>query len=254
MADAGHLIKTYSSNEELGAYKNLERLFRSSPVGPGAALQNLGLFLTRASMSRILFLHDIYLKVLTVPGCVIDLGCHWGQNAALFSTFRNIYEPQNISRLVLGLDTFSDYLGASERDGGIMVDDVKKNPGALPDRYEATLDEILDCHDQLGARGHIKKHEVLKGDACETMAQYFEDHPDTLVSLIYFDIGLYAPTKKCLELVKDRLTKGSIIGLDHIAMPDVPGDGRAVMDVLGYRNCRLVRDPRVPYQAYIVVE
>ena len=42
--------------------------------------------------------------------------------------------------------------------------------------------------------------------------------------------------------------------LDHLGMNELPGDSLAVMDVLGYRNCTFVRDPRVPYQSYVVIE
>jgi hypothetical protein len=247
------LIKTYSAQEEMAAYRELEDILVNSPIFPGAKLGNLGLFLTRASLARILFMHDLYLKILTVPGCVIELGCHWGQNLALFSSFRSIYEPQNLSRKIVGFDTFGGYGKGAEQDGALMAS-APDYAGSVSENYEAVLDRILDCHNQLGPRGHIKKHEIVKGDATKTLDEYLQRNPDTLISLIYFDIGLYEPTKKCLELIKDRVAKGSIIGLDHVAMPDVPGDGRAVMDVFGYRNCRFVRDPRVPYQGYFVIE
>lgn len=75
-----------------------------------------------------------------------------------------------------------------------------------------------------------------------------------MIALAYFDIGLYEPTRKCLELIRNRVAKGCIIGLDHLAMNELPGDSLAVMDVLGYRNCAFVRDPRVPCQSYMVIE
>ena len=106
----------------------------------------------------------------------------------------------------------------------------------------------------LGPRAHIRKHEVVKGDVSETLPAYLARNPGAPIALIYFDIGLYEPTRKSLEIIKDRLVKGSIIGLDHLGMSEVPGNSLAVMDVLGYRNCRFVRDPRVPYQSYVVIE
>jgi hypothetical protein len=116
------------------------------------------------------------------------------------------------------------------------------------------LDKILECHNRLGPRSHIKKHEIIKGDVTQTLPAYLERNPETLIALIYFDIGLFEPTRKCLQIIKDRLTKGSIIGLDHLAMSEMPGESLAVMEILGYRDCRLVRDPRVPFQSYLVIE
>jgi hypothetical protein len=199
-------------------------------------------------------MHDLYLKILNVPGCIVELGCQWGQNLALFSTFRTIYEPQNVGRKVIGFDTFEGFTESSAKDGRLVADGVSLNSCAVSENYESLLDQILDCHNKLGPRWHIKKHEIIKGDVTETLPAYLEHNPETLIALIYFDVGLYEPTRKCLEMIKDRLTKGSIIGLDHLAMPQVPGESLAVMDVLGYRNCRLLRDPRVPFQSYLVVE
>src|SRR5215813_11370570 len=115
-------VKSFSSNDEVESYRELEQTFKDSPIFPGEILANLGLFLTRASMARILFMHDLYLKILDVPGCIIELGCHWGQNLALFTTFRTIYEPQNIGRQIVGFDTFTGYEGSSEQDSGLMRD------------------------------------------------------------------------------------------------------------------------------------
>ena len=225
-------------------------------------LANIGLFLTRAALARVLFMHDLYSKIIDVPGCVMEFGCQFGQNLALFTSFRTIYEPQNVGRKIIGFDTFEGYNTVpSPQDGALMVDAVSRrieatgeNIGATGENYEAVLDRILDCHNALGPRAHIRKHEVIKGDATATLPAYLERNPETLIALAYFDIGLYEPTRKCLELILNRLAKGSIIGFDHLAMNDLPGDSLAVMDVLGYRNCTFVRDPRVPYQSYAVIE
>jgi len=201
-----------------------------------------------------LFMHDLYLKILDVPGSIMELGCHWGQNLALFTTFRTIYEPQNIGRHIIGFDTFTGYERSSAQDSALMRDATKRRDGSMPLGYEHTLDRLLDSHNALGPRAHLKKHEIVKGDATQTLPAYLEEHPATLIALIYFDIGLYEPTKKCLAAVRDRLTKGSIIGLDHLGLADTPGDSIAIREVLGFGNFRFVRDPRVPYQSYVVIE
>ena len=247
-------IKPYSSDDEVAAYRELERILRSSAILPGELLGNLGLFLTRASLARLLFFHDLYLKILDVPGSVIELGCHWGQNLALFSTLRTIYEPQNVGRKVIGFDTFEGYTDSSELDGALMAEGVEKRTAAMSEGHEMLLDRILDCHNRLGPRAHIRKHTIVKGDATETLPAFLADNPEMLVALVYFDVGLYEPTRRCLEAIRDRLPRGSIIGFDHLGIGDIPGDSLAVKDVLGYRQCRFVRDPRVPYQSYVVVE
>lgn len=253
-------FRAYSSDNEIAAYQDLEQYLRSSPIGPGLLLQNIGLFLTRPSLARILFMHDLYLKIINVPGCIMEFGCEFGQNLALFTSFRTIYEPQNMGRKVIGFDTFEGYTAPSPQDGALMADGtlmadiVSRHFGATGGNYDALLDRILACHNALGPRAHVRKHELIKGDVTVTLPAYLERNPETLIALAYFDMGLYEPTRKCLELIRDRVAKGSIIGLDHLAMNDLPGDSLAVREVLGYRNCAFVRDPRVPYQSYVVIE
>jgi hypothetical protein len=249
-----HLMRPSSSDQELAAYQELEKQLRSCPIGPGELLSNLGLFLTRASLARILFMHELYLKVLDVPGNVVEFGCQYGQNLALFTTFRTIYEPQNISRRIVGFDTFAGYTAASPKDGALAASAVSRRLAATGDGYEPILERILSCHAELGPRSHIRKHELVKGDAAQTLPLYLERNPEALIALAYFDIGVFEPTRRCLELIRDRMPKGAIIGFDHLAMNHLPGDSMAVNEVIGFRNCRFVRDPRVPYQCYVVIE
>lgn len=63
-----NLVQSFSSDDEIAAYRDLEQHLRSSPIRSGVLLQNLGQFLTRAWLARILFMHDLYLKIINVPG------------------------------------------------------------------------------------------------------------------------------------------------------------------------------------------
>jgi hypothetical protein len=249
-----HLMRPTSSDEELAAYRELEKHLRACPIGPGELLSNLGLFLTRASLARILFMHDLYLKVIDVPGHVVEFGCQFGQNLALFTTLRTIYEPQNIGRRIIGFDTFTGYTASSPKDGELAAAAVSRRLAATGEGYELTLDRILSCHAALGPRAHVRKHELVKGDAAQTLPVYLEQNQEALIALAYFDIGVFEPTRQCLELIRDRMPKGAIIGFDHLGMSHLPGDSMAINEILGFRNCRFVRDPRVPYQCYLVLE
>ena len=44
----------------------------------------MGLFINRQLMARILWMHEMYSKVINVPGVVMEFGVRWGQNLALF--------------------------------------------------------------------------------------------------------------------------------------------------------------------------
>lgn len=240
----------YSSNDEVLAYEKIRALMKSSPIPDREVLGNLGLYLTRPSMARLLFMHNLYQKIIHSHGVIMEFGVRWGQNLALFETFRTIYEPHNVSRKIIGFDTFSGFPTVAPEDGS-MVDTGVCNvtPG-----YESQLEELLEAHEQLAPRSHLRKFELVKGDLIETLPQYLERHPETIIALAYIDVDLYQPTKRCLELIRNRLAKGSIIAFDELNMEEFPGETIAVMEVLGINNLKLVRDPIVPYQSYAVME
>jgi hypothetical protein len=247
-------VFSYSSRDEVQVYRELEQLLKDWPCFQGEVLANLGLFLTRASLSRLLFMHDLYKKILDVPGCVMEFGTSWGQNLALFQSLRTIYEPQNLGRKVIGFDTFSGLPATSPEDGALMASASQAGKCTVSPNYETLLARILDCHERLGPRSHYKKYALIKGNIIDTLPAYLKEYPETLVALAYFDLGLYEPTLLSLRAITPHITKGSVIGLDHLGMSEGPGDSRAIMEVLGYRNYRFVRDPRVPFQSYVVIQ
>ncbi len=95
----------------------------------------------------------------------------------------------------------------------------------------------------------------VRGDATQTLQAYLAEHPETIVALAYFDFDIYEPTRVCLELVRERLTKGSILAFDELNCTDFPGETVAVREVLGldrYAIQRLPYGPGMP--CFLVVE
>jgi Macrocin-O-methyltransferase (TylF) len=245
-------VKYYSAPQEVEAYTLLHSLFVSTPIPPKEQLANLGLYLTRPTLARIIFLVRLYERILNSHGVIMEFGARWGHNLALFATLRNIFEPQNISRRIIGFDTFEGFASVSNADasnGEDLVGRCSVTPG-----YEEYLEQILDAHEALAPRSHIRKFELIKGDVVDTLPQYLAKRPETIVALAYFDLDLYQPTKACLELIKDRVAKGSIIAFDQLGMEEFPGETLAALESLNLRDFKIVRDPIVPYQSYLVVD
>ena len=84
-----------SSEKENDYRKSFLKLFKECPLPEDELLYNLGLFINRQTLSRILFFHDLYRKIININGIIIEFGVRWGQNLALFESFRGIYEPYN---------------------------------------------------------------------------------------------------------------------------------------------------------------
>lgn len=245
-------IKTYASEDERDARDRLAKHFKACPIPEDQLLSNLGLFVSSKSMARILFMNHIYSKIVDHMGVVMEFGTRWGQNAAIFSALRGIYEPFNRHRKVIAFDTFTGFPKIDPKDGRSNM--MKKGHLAVTDGYREYLEDVLSYQEQDNPLSHIKKFEICQGDASVELAKYFERNPETIVSLAYFDFDVYEPTKVCLELIKPRLTKGSVLGFDELNDPDSPGETQAVMEVFGLNNIALKRLPFASRTSYFIVE
>jgi hypothetical protein len=197
-------------------------------------------------------MHDLYKQIIPVHGIVVEFGVRWGQNLALFSSFRGMYEPYNHNRKIVGFDTFSGFPSVSEQDGADESASVGAY-GVTPD-YEMFLDSVLAYHETESPLNHLRKYELIKGDATVTLEKYLQDHPETIISLAYFDFDIYEPTKKCLDLIRPHLTKGSVVGFDELNWPAFPGETLAVKEVFGLDRYAIRRSPLNPNPSFIVVE
>jgi hypothetical protein len=179
----------------------------------------------------------------------MEFGVRWGGNLALYESFRGIYEPFNYNRKIVGFDTFESFPSLDEKDGNHSLDEM-----ALTDNYNEYLEELLQCHESLSPLGHIKKFELIKGDVCQTLPDYLQKHPETVIALAFCDLDIYEGTKAALTAIKDRMPKGGIIVLDEINHVDWPGETIALDETYGIKNIRLQHSKYSPNAAYFVVE
>jgi hypothetical protein len=247
-----YAIKTYSSVSETSARKEFAEHFKNSPIPDDQVLSNMGLFLSSKALSRILFMNHLYEQIVDVMGVVMEFGTRWGPNLGQFAALRGIYEPFNRHRKIIGFDTFAGFPKIDSKDG----DSDMMNVGHLtvPEGYQEYLEKVLEFHERDNPLSHIRKFELCAGDATKTLPKYLSDNPETIIALAYFDFDVYEPTRICLEAIKPRLVKGSILGFDELNDPDSPGETLALMEVFGLNNIKLKRYPYASRTSYFVVE
>ena len=241
--------KTHSSEGEEEARKYMLEILKESPLPDDQILPNLGLFLNSKTLARINFMQHIYQKIVDTQGVVMDFGTRWGQNMTIFSSCRGMYEPFNRHRKIIGFDTFSGFPSVTEKDG--KSDLMVEGNATVTEGYEKYLEKLLCCHEDDNPLGHIKKFEVIKGDAIETLAEYLDKNPQTIISLAYFDFDIYSPTKKCLKMISPHLMKGSIIGFDELNDEDSPGETVAFREVFNTLAFKIEKLPYVSRCSYI---
>jgi hypothetical protein len=245
-------IKKHWSEKEIDIRKGILDLFKNCQIPDSELLSNLGLFINRRNLTRILLMNELYKKILHIHGDVIEFGVKWGQNLALFQSFRGLYEPFNTSRKIIGFDTFEGFPSTHDKDGKdveVAIGEYSTTKG-----YEDYLKLILEYHENESPLAHICKYRLVKGDATVEIDNYLQKNPETIIALAYFDFDLYEPTKKCLEAIKDHVTKGTIIAFDELAAHNFPGETLALKEVFGLSRFSITRSPFSSTQSYIVIE
>jgi len=242
----------FTASEEIENRNQLLELFKNCQVPEEEALSNLGLFLTRTTLPQILFIDEIYRKIIDVHGVVMEFGIKWGRNQALFHSLRGMYEPYNYSRKIIGFDTFRGFIRVDEEDGKAPFIEVGRD--SVGTEYKKYLESLLSCHESLSPIGHMKKFELVEGDASLEIHNYLKRNPHTIIALAYMDMDLYRPTVDVLKAIKERMPKGAVIVFDELNISAFPGETVAAMEVLGLYKHSLRRMPNMPMQSYIVLE
>jgi hypothetical protein len=252
MPDMEHKIMTRGSGQQLSAREVLLDLFKHNPLPPDQLVTNLGLFMRSSALAKVLYLNELYQRIVNTPGVIMEFGVWWGQNLVLFESLRAMYEPYNYTRRVVGFDTFTGYTSLSDKDGNSEY--VSEGAYSVSEGYEDYLAKLLDYHQQENSMPQLKKYELMKGDATVKIQEYLERHPETIVALAYFDLQLYEPTKKCLEAIKPHLTRGSVIAMDEINCQEFPGETLALKEVWDLDKLKIIRSQFLPDRSYIVFD
>jgi hypothetical protein len=227
-------------------------MLKDSPLPDDELLPNLGLYLSSKNLSRLLFFHEIYKKIVDTHGVIMEFGVRWGQNLSTLAALRGIFEPFNRHRKIVGFDTFAGFIGMAEEDGKLCK--TVDGSFSVAEGYVDYLGKILSIQEALNPINHLTKYELVKGNAMETIPEYLERHPETLVSLAIFDFDIYKPTKAALEAIKPHLFKGSVLVFDELCDDIFPGETIAVREVLGIQNLRIQRMPMTARVSYAVIE
>lgn len=241
-----------SSQSEKELQRKFVELFKGVPLPDDEILPNLGLFLSSKSLSRVLFFYEIYKKILHTHGIIVEFGVRWGQTLSILSALRGIFEPFNRHRKIVGFDTFAGFKGMSDKDGALCK--TVDGSFSVSENYQQYLETLLGLQEALNPIPHLKKFELVRGNAMETIPAYLKRQPETIVSLAIFDFDIYQPTRAALEAIKPHLFKGSVLVFDELADDVFPGETVALREVFNLADLRIERLPMTARVSYVVLQ
>jgi hypothetical protein len=219
--------------------------FEQNPASTESKLDNFPKYVRRQPITRFLALYEIFKMVIPVKGSVIECGVHEGFGTMSWARLSAILEPVNFTRRVYGFDTFAGFPGVGRKDKTRVSKAVA--PGGLAANSFDELNELAAINDSTRFIGHIPKVKLIKGDAVKTIPRFVREHPHLMVSLLYLDFDLYAPTKVALEHFLPLMPAGAIVAFDELDNPLWPGETQACIELLRKRRLSIERLPFDPY-------
>jgi hypothetical protein len=128
----------------------------------------------------------------------------------------------------------------------MMDDKLKKSKFQWKkgDINEGNYKEILRSLDLLKRTPYPPYYpsvELIKGDILVTAEKFIKENPHLLISMLYIDVDLYAPTKKALEVFLPRMPKGSLIAFDELNHPKWPGETLAFLEKFDIKKAPICR-------------
>ena len=246
----------WRTKQEVAYTEQLEDHFSNSCGTVVEKMYNFPKFVPRQILSQFLFKYELMKLILPCHGSIVECGVHRGGGTMTFANISSILEPYNYQRKIFGFDTFEGFVEVSEEDVTTSEGKQSAKPGTfkVAGPIESDLVKSVELYDMNRPLGHVQKVHFIKGDATNTIREFLEAHPETVVSLLYLDFDIYRPTKEALSALMTRMPKGSVIGFNELNNPEWPGETQAVNDVLGLNNVRLQRFPFEPSRSFAILE
>jgi hypothetical protein len=248
----GHHLAKYAPRER-SVMDDLCAAFSESAVALAQRLQTFPRHVRRQDVARFLVKNELFKLSLPANGSVVECGVFAGGGLFGWMHFSAIYEPYNHTRRIIGFDTFSGFPGVHEKDlTAGKSEHTRLGAFQTTSSIKEELENLAKIHDANRPIGHIPKIELVAGDACQTIPDYVAQHPSLLISLLYLDFDLYAPTKAALAALLPRVVKGGVVAFDELNCAEFAGETTALLETLSLDQVELRRFPSDPYISYFI--
>lgn len=232
----------YYSQAEVEQVNKLDEIFQKGAGTLVDKILNFPKYVSRTALSRFLVKYEIFKKVMEIQGSVVECGVLFGGGLMTWAQISSILEPANHQRRVIGFDTFEGFPGITKEDESRQSSALLKKGEMAVDSY-SDLQECVKIFDKTRFFSNIPKVELVKGDILETVPKYIVDNPHLVISLLYLDVDIFAPTVAALNNFIPRMPKGAIVAFDEFAHPQFPGETIAVFKKFNLNSISMRKIP-----------
>ena len=226
-------------------FENRDKII--SKLEKSILVDNPFVFASRFLVNDMLVRIEVFKKIVDVSGAIVECGVAQGNHLMLFAHLSSILEPYAINRRIIGFDSFAGFRSISDNDPRDISEDDFGNTSV------DVIRKAIELYDMNRAAFHMKRVEIVEGDATETIPEYIDEHSELSIALLYLDFDLYEPTKKALIHLMPLVCKGGIVVLDEFNYDKFPGETKAFMEILNVQDIELKRFHFAPFAAYFRV-
>ncbi|MGH6947742.1 MAG: TylF/MycF/NovP-related O-methyltransferase [Kiloniellales bacterium] len=234
-------------------WAELERLIAGAGLSLRDVLHGWPAFIQRRDLPRILGHYELFKLIVDLPGSVAELGVFRGAGLFTWANLLETFCPGDRTRKAFGFDHFAGYASYGERDGDARpwVEHVLTQMVSNAELAQG----LVTLHNDDNLLPGVERCRIVDGEISETVPRFAADSLGLRLSLLYFDIGLYEPTRIGLEHLYPLVVPGGIIAFNGYGMPPWKGEAEAIEDYFadkgGVPVLRKFPFSTVPY-AYLV--
>ena len=194
-------------------------------------------------MSKMMAHYELYKLTVDIPGAIVECGVFKGASLVRFATFRELLN-KSAAKKIIGFDAFGEFPDTNYEE------DKKWREKFISDSGNEGIgvEQLLQVLKHKRIDNNV---DLIKGEVCNTIPTYIENHPELKISLLNIDVDVYEPTKATLEYFYPRVSKGGVIILDDYANV-FPGANKAVDEYFKGKNVEIKRFPFSVTPCYII--
>ena len=156
---------------------------------------------------KLLTHYEVYKKIVSLPGEIVECGVFRGTSITRFATFRRMFETDS-SRKIIGFDNFNHIYPDTDYEED---QEQREKWMATAGADSITVEQLESVFETRG----FGNYDFIEGDITETLPEYIEKNPHLKISLLNIDIDFVESTYCSLKYLFNRVVEGGVILFDN---------------------------------------
>ncbi len=229
-------------------WEQLQALIDGAGLSLKDVMQHVAAFMRRREMARICSHYELFKLVEHLPGSIVELGVFLGGGFFTWSKLMETFCPGDRGRKVYGFEGLKGYEDFRAEDGPGR-NWVNRLIGRMAPT-EAYLDGMVELHNKDNFLRGVERCRLIKGDILETVPAFAKNNLGTRISLLYFDVNLYAPTLVGLRHFMPLMVPGGVVAFNAYGVPPWEGEAKAIEDYFSEVGRKVPQMRKFPFSIY----